>query len=46
MDNMKSNYMRVSNIQKELNNVVIENYLEFENTGKYEFIMCEDCEVY
>ena len=43
MDNMKSNYMKVSNIQEELKNVVIENYLEFENTGKYEFRKCEDC---
>ena len=43
MDNMKSNYMKVSDIQEELKNVVIENYLEFENNGKYEFWRCEDC---
>ena len=43
MDNMKSNYMKVRDIQEELKNVVIENYLEFENTGKYEFRKCEDC---
>ena len=43
MDNMKSIYMKVGDNQEELKNMVIDNYLEFENNVKYEFRRCEDC---
>ena len=42
MENMKSNYKKESEIQEEMKGVVIENFLEFENNGKYEFRRCED----
>ena len=42
MDNIKSNYMKESDIQEELKNVVIENHLEFDNIGRYE-LRCEYC---
>ena len=42
MDYMKSNYMKGSEIQEELKNVTIENFLEFDNNGQYDFRRCED----
>ena len=43
MENMKSNYKRESEIEEEMKNVVIENFLDFDVNGKYEFARCEDC---
>ena len=40
MDNIMSNYKKDSEIQEKLKNVVIENYLEFKNSGKYEHRKC------
>ena len=37
MDNIKSNYKKVSEIQEELKNVNIENHLEFNYQGDYVF---------
>ena len=37
MENMKSNYKRESEIEEEMKNVVIENFLDFDVNGKYEF---------
>ena len=44
MDNIKSNYKKVSEIQEELKNVNIENYLEFNYQGDYEFKKCPFCD--
>ena len=41
--NMKNNYMNEVNIQTELENVKIENYLEFYSDGRYEFYKCSGC---
>ena len=43
MDNMKSNYLKEVNIQEELKNVKIENYLEFFGDGRYELYKCSGC---
>ena len=43
MDNIKSNYLKEVNIQEELKNVKIENYLEFFGDGRYEFYKCSGC---
>ena len=40
---MKSNYKRESEIEEEMKNVVIENFLDFDLYGRYEFARCEDC---
>ena len=39
----KSNYKRESEIEEEIKNIVIENFLDFDVNGKYEFARCEDC---
>ena len=44
MDNIKSNYKKVSEIQEELKNVNIENHLEFNYQGDYVFKKCEYCD--
>ncbi len=41
--NMKNNYMNEVSIQTELENVKIENYLEFYSDGRYEFYKCSGC---
>ena len=43
MENMKSNYKRESEIEEEMKNVVIENFLDFDDNSRYEFARCEDC---
>ena len=40
---MCSNYKKDSEIEEEMKNVVIENFLDFDVTGRYEFARCEDC---
>ena len=40
MDNMKSNYWKKVNIQEELKNVKLENYLKFKSDSSYEFHKC------
>ena len=44
MDNIKSNYKKVSKIQEEQKNVNIENHLEFNYQGDYVFRKCEYCD--
>ena len=44
MDNIKSNYKKVSEIQEELKNVNIENHFEFNYQGYYVFKKCEYCD--
>ena len=41
--NMKNNYMNEVSIHTELENVKIENYLEFYSYGRYEFYKCSGC---
>ena len=43
MENMKKNYKSESEFQKELINVKLENFLDFDYNGKYEFTSCEYC---
>ena len=43
MENIKSNYKKESEIEEEMKNVVIENFLDFDDNGRYEFARCEDC---
>ena len=43
MENMKSNYKKEGEIQEEMKGVVIENFLDFDNNGRYEFMKCADC---
>ena len=40
---MKKNYKLCSEIEEEMRNVVIENFLDFDDNGRYEFARCEDC---
>ena len=43
MDSILTNYKRDSDIEKELENVEIENFLEFDYSGNYTFLECEYC---
>ena len=43
MDSVLANYQRDSLIEKELENVEIENFLEFDYSGNYTFYECEYC---
>ena len=43
MEGMKMNYKSCSEIEEEMKNVVLENYLDFDVNRKYEFVFCEDC---
>ena len=43
MDSVLVNYQRDSLIEKELENVDIENFLEFDYSGNYTFLECEYC---
>ena len=38
-----NNYMKESEIEEEMKSVVIENFLDFYDNGRYEFERCEDC---
>ena len=40
---MKSNYLKDVGIQEELRKVNIENFLEFDSNGRYEFYKCAGC---
>ena len=40
---MKKNYKLYSEIEEEMKNVVLENFLDFDLNGRYEFASCEDC---
>ena len=41
MDGMKKNYRSVTEIEEEIKNVDIGNFLDFDDDGKYEFAKCE-----
>ena len=42
-EGMKKNYKLCSEIEEEMKNVVLENFLDFDFNGRYEFASCEDC---
>ena len=44
MDRNKKNYKSDNEIQKELANVNIDNFLDCDYNGKYEFVRCAHCE--
>ena len=44
MESISTNYKKFSDIQEELRNVNIENYLKFNFQGNYEFRRCEYCD--
>ena len=41
MNDMKENYNNAEDIAKELDNVKLENFLDFDSNGSYEFAHCE-----
>ena len=41
---MKANYMTIEAITTRIKADGIEDYLEFENPGKYQFLTCENCD--
>ena len=40
---MKGDYKKIEEIQAEIRSVYIENFLEFDNNGRYNFYKCESC---
>ena len=43
MEAMKKNYGSLADIEEEIKNVDIDNFLEFDYGGLYEFARCEGC---
>ena len=43
MEGMKKNYKSCSQVEEEMKSVKLENFLDFDFNGKYEFASCEDC---
>ena len=41
---MKANYKKEEEIQAEIRNTAIEEYCEFDNTGRLDFFRCESCD--
>ena len=39
INNMKENYLKDDEIAKELENINLENFLDFDNNGSYEFVI-------
>ena len=44
MENMKKNYRSLEAIEGEFKNVNLENFLDFDLNGRYEFAKCEGCD--
>ena len=44
MDEMKNNYKKDGDIAHELRHVDLENFLDFDCNGRYEFARCETCD--
>ena len=40
---MKSKYKKEGEIKEKMKSLVIENFLDFDDNGRYEFARCEDC---
>ena len=43
MDSVQTNYKSDNDIQKELANVNLDNFLDFDYNGQYEFVRCAYC---
>ena len=43
MEDIKKNYKSCSEVEEEMKIVELENFLDFDYNGKYEFASCEDC---
>ena len=41
---MKNNYKKIDDITEEVRKSEIEDFLNFDNDGKYEFFKCENCD--
>ena len=44
MNDMKKNYMKQEEITINIKTHGLKEYLEFKNTGEYQFFRCEDCD--
>ena len=44
IENMKANYMTMEVISTRIKADGLRDYLEFDNTGKYQFLTCENCD--
>ena len=44
IENMKANYMNVDTISTRIKADGLKEYLEFKNTGEYQFLSCENCD--
>ena len=44
MENIKKNYRSLEDIEGEIKNVNLENFLDFDLNGRYEFAKCEGCD--
>ena len=44
MEDIKKNYKSVTEIEEELRNVRLENFLDFDSIRRYEFTRCEGCD--
>ena len=44
MEDIKKNYRTLEDIEAELNNVDLGNFLDFDYEGRYEFARCEGCD--
>ena len=43
INDMKNNYKKIDDIASEIRHSEIEDFLEFEDSGKYKFLKCEMC---
>ena len=43
INDMKNNYKKINNIASEIRHSEIEDFLEFDDGGKYKFLKCEIC---
>ena len=44
INEMKNNYKKIDDITYKIRHSEIEDLVEFDNNGKYEFIRCETCD--
>ena len=44
MNDLQKNYHKAEDIAKEIQNVDLENFLDFDSNGSYEFALCEKCD--
>ena len=44
MSEMKKNYKKLEDISTDIKNHGLDEYLKYENTGRYKFFKCEGCD--